>query len=281
MPGTILFGIDVESASEASVGFATYGAELFQELGIPVTWYLTGQTLERYPQVFQRVDALQGIELQAHTYSHLLLKTVLLQVPPGMRIHDSTDYFMCRGGSLEEVEKDLARCQQVFRQVLGRTATALTGPWGYYRGLGDRPDLLEVVDRHGFRILRTFARNETDGQPVPLAWQPFCYRVQGFPHILEIMVHDYQDDFYWREFTQLSPQPCYADHLRTVADQVAQQDLVWSLCSHDHRCATREGFQQKGTWYRAIIEHALGLGIRFLSATQYYQERLAELPAKE
>lgn len=275
MAGTILFGIDVETADENAVGFARYALELFHELETPVTWYVTGRTLELHPQPFLAAEESELIELQAHTYDHILLKTVLVQVPEGQVIHNSTDYFMKAGASIDEIEDDLKRCQLVFANVLGRRATALTGPWAYYRGLGDRPDLLEIVDRHGFRVLRTFGRDERDGQPVPLGWQPMFYRVQGYPHILEILIHDYQDDFYWREFVKPGPGEEYIDHLKAVAERAAAEDLVWSLCSHDHGCATRGGFGLKGTWYRELIEHARGLGIRFLQVTPFYEEMLA------
>jgi len=276
MPGTILFGIDVETASEDAVAFAERGQELFHELNVPVTWYLTGRTLERYPDVFRAIDGDDLIELQAHTYSHVLLKTVLIRIPEGKTIHGSTDWYMERGSSLETIESDLGRCQAVFQNVLGRRANAMTGPWCYYRGLGDRPDLLEMVHRHGFNVLRTFGRDEDDGQPVPLEWQPFFYKAQGFPAVLEIMVHGYQDDFYWSAFTGEKDPRKYVEHLKSFADKAAKEDLTWSLCSHDHRCATEEGFQNKAQWYRAVIGHALRLGVRFLPVTQYYNEKIVE-----
>ena len=276
MPGTILFGIDVESANKHSVGFAQHAGELFRDLDVPVTWYLTGKTLEAFPDTFFPFEADESIELQAHTYDHLLLKTVLIRVPEGKVIHGSTDWFMQRGASVGEVDADLERCQQVFLDVLGRKASALTGPWGYYRGLGDRPDLLEIVHRHGLRALRTFARNEDDGQPVPLEWQPYFYEPRGFPDILECLVHDYQDDFYFEAFARPECTESYADHLKGVARKVADRDLVWSLCSHDHGCATAEGFAPKAAWYRAIVEYAQGLGIRFMSVSDFYEEMVAK-----
>lgn len=276
MPGTILFGIDVETASEDAVGFAERGVRLFQELNIPVTWYLTGRTLERYPDVFREIDGNELVELQAHTYSHVLLKTVLIRVPEGRTIHGNNDWHMERGASLEVIDSDIGRGQDVFQSVLGRRANAMTGPWCYYRGLGDRPDVLEIVHRHGFNVLRTFGRDEHGGQPVPLRWQPFFYKPQGFPAILEIMVHDYQDDFYWSVFTGEKDPEKYVDHLKCVAKEVAEQDLTWSLCSHDHHCGTEEGFGKKERWYRALVEYALSLGIRFLPAARYYQEKISE-----
>lgn len=279
MPGTIAFGIDVETASENSVGYARYASELFHELNTPVTWFLTGRTLECYPDVFRPFEKDELIELQAHTYDHLLLKTVLMEVPPGKTRHGAQNWFLKRGGSLEEVEADLTRCQQVFRNALGRPAVGLTGPWGYYRGLGDRPDILEIVDRHGFKFLRTFARNEWGGLPVPLEWQPRFYQVQGFPHILETMVHDYQDDFVWEDFVEPTKDMRYADHLKEVADKVAEKDLIFSMASHDHGCATREGFEKKGVWVREIIEYAHHLGIRFITYSELYKE-MCEARAK-
>jgi peptidoglycan/xylan/chitin deacetylase (PgdA/CDA1 family) len=275
MPGTILLGVDVESANESSATYARCGLEFLRQEEIPATWYVTGQTLERYPQAFADADRTGLVDIQSHTYSHILLKTVLIEVPPGLTIHGKTDWYMQRGGSVEQVDADLARAQKVFEDVLGRRAVGLTGPWGYYRGLGDRPDLLEIVHRHGFRFLRTYARNEKDGQPVPMVWQPFFYRAQGFSDVLELFVHDYQDDFYYTAFNNLPDASSYPEHLRRMAEHVAANDFVWSLCTHDHGCATPEDFARKTGWLCDLVRYAKGLGIRFLTGSQYYAERLA------
>jgi peptidoglycan/xylan/chitin deacetylase (PgdA/CDA1 family) len=273
MPATILFGVDVETASEDARGFAKYAAELFHDLECPVTWYLTGKTLEMFPDEFTRV-AKDGcfIELQAHTYGHMLLKSVLMQVPEGRTVHGKTDWYYEPAGRFDEIDQDLRRCQKLFEDILGRRAVALTGPWGYYRGLGDRPDLLELVDRHGFRILRTFARDEHDANPVPIEWQPFFYRIQGYPSLLELMIHGYQDDFYWEALEGPGRDQSYLEHQKRLAERVAAEGLTWSLASHDHGCATREGFERKAAWFRGLIQHAKALGIRFMTATEYFGE---------
>ncbi|MEM7028726.1 MAG: polysaccharide deacetylase family protein [Chloroflexota bacterium] len=275
MPGTILFGVDVECADENTAGFIKYAPALFHELDAPVTWFVTGRTLTQHARGFQAFKDDSLIELQSHTYDHLLLKTVLMRVPDGKTIHGSMDWYLKQGSSVAEIDQDLARCQKCFVDILGQPATALTGPWGYYRGLGDRLDLLEIVQRHGFRVLRTFARNEDDGQPVPLEWKPFFYTLQGYPDLLECYIHDYQDDFYWEAFADPGPNETYLDYLKTTADKVAAHNLTWSLASHDHHCATREGFEQKGVWFRGLIQYAKSLGIRFMTISQYYDEMCA------
>jgi len=275
MPGTILLGIDVESPSDHSRGYAEYGTEMYHELRVPVTYYVTGRVLEMHPRLFQALAGDDLIDLQCHTYDHLLLKTVFMDLPAGIAGHDDKPQYLRRGATLAEIDADLAKCRRLFEDILGRQPRGLTGPWGYYRGLQDRPEILEILHGHGFRHLRTFARDARDCQPVPLEWQPFFYEPQGFADMLELMVHDYQDDFYWRMFARPAPDDTYEAHLREVARRVAAEDLVWSACSHDHGCATRESFDYKSRWLRDLIIYARGLGIRFTTAEQYYAETLA------
>ena len=272
MPGTIVLGIDVETASEDARGYTQYGTELYHQLDIPVTYYVTGRTLELYPEVFAALEKDTLIDLQCHTYNHLCLKTVYMDLPPRVTGHDDKPYFVMQGGSSEEIDEDMTRCSKLFQDILGRKPRGLTGPWCYYRGLQDRPDILSLLHRHGIRYLRTFGRDARDCQPVPIEWQPFMYASQGFSDMLEIFIHDYQDDFYWRMFALPGPNDTYETHLRMMADRVASKDLVWSAASHDHGCATRQGFEMKGKWLRSFIRYAKELEIRFLNAEQYYQE---------
>jgi peptidoglycan/xylan/chitin deacetylase (PgdA/CDA1 family) len=275
MPGTILIGVDVESVSESSRVYAERGAEFFASEGVPVTWYLTGRTLEEYPDDFARVERSGAVDIQSHTYEHILLKTVLMEIPKGLCIHDRTDWYLVKGGSAEEIDKSLERCQKLFEDVLGRRAIGLTGPYGYYRGLGDRLDLLEIVHRHGFRFLRTYARDARDGQPVPVEVQPYFYKEQGFPDILEIGIQGYQDDGYYVAFNPREDVSTYPAYLRQVADRVAKEDLVWSLCTHDHGCPTPEAFAERTSWLLNLIRYARSLGIRFMTGSAYYAERAA------
>ena len=58
-------------------------------------------------------------------------------------------------------------------------------PFGY-RGLRDRPDLLEVIRASGLRYVTSWGRNEDNGNPTPWEVQPFTYADEGFPEILEL-----------------------------------------------------------------------------------------------
>lgn len=275
MPGTILIGIAVETADENAAGFVEFAEPLFTQLQCHVTWFLTGRTLEAYPDIFRRIEKNPFIDIQSHTYSHILLKTVVWKLPDGVVFGNATDWIFKRGGSLEDIAADLEKCQQVFQRVLGRRAVALTTPWGYYRGLMDRPDILEICDRLGFKIVRAFSRNEHDGEPIPFEWQPFFYEPQGFGHILETMVHGFQDDYAWRHVARPPEGASYLEYLKTCVDRVAAEDLVWGVCSHDHGAAAQARAQEKAEWYRGLIEYGREKGCRFLTAVRFYQEMIA------
>ncbi|MBQ41949.1 MAG: hypothetical protein CME15_05775 [Gemmatimonadetes bacterium] len=103
--------------------------------------------------------------------------------------------------------------------------------------------------------------------------QPFFYVDQGFPEILELGIQGYQDDFYWDRFDDRRHGETYEDNLFATLEQVAAEDLVWNLCSHDHGTATAEVFfETKGRWLGAVIERALQLGVRFASPPDLYEE---------
>ena len=276
MAGTILFGVDVESLGDNSLGYARSGTEMYHELQVPVTYFLIGTVIEEHPEVWAELERDPLIFLEAHTYAHLLLKTVCRKEPPAHPNPGVGSYTVFRGGSLQEIEDDLAKCVDVFTQVIGRPPRGLTGPYGYWRGLQDRPDILEIVASSGFQFLRTFARDQWDGQPVPVQWAPFFYESQGYPDILECFVHDFQDDFLWSFFTQPGPEDRYIDRLKLTTDKVVAQDLVWSAASHDHGCGTPEGFEKKASWIREWITYAKERGVRFMSYQDFYDEKLSE-----
>jgi hypothetical protein len=275
--GTILLGVDVETPSNGSV-YARCGAEMFAELGADVTWYVTGTALQAAEEAFAAADGCEHIDVQIHTYDHILWKSVLTEVPPGRTVCGKTDWFFKAGASPARIADDLDRCVAAYTRIFNRPPQGLTCPWGYYRGLGDRPDLLGLLSDADIRYVRSFARNETDGQPVPLDWQPFFYSLQGFPDLLELLVHDYQDDYLYTEFTG-RPAGTYPEHLRATADRVAADDLVWSMASHDHACDTPEKFATKTSWMIETIRYARSLGIAFLTGGEDYRRRRAQRPA--
>ena len=273
MSGTIICGYDVETASDNTIGFLEGAEELHDRLGVPWTIYLTGKTLEKHSEKISRMVDNPLLTIAQHTYSHVLLKSIYMRPGDGKPVHNAYPNFFNKGGSLPEIREEIEKTQALIHDLLGVECRGLTGPWGYYRGLVDRPDLLEILSDNGILWIRTNARDSRDCQPTPFTEQPFFYADQGFPEILELGMQGYQDDFYWDRFDDRSHGASYQDYLFAKLQEVSKKNWVWNICSHDHDTSTKEVFHEtKGKWIRELLERAKDLGIRFLSPDDLYEE---------
>jgi len=273
MKPTLILGYDVETASENTAGFLEGAEILHARHDVPWTIYLTGRTVEERPAEVRRIADHPLLTIGQHTYSHMLLKSVYMTPGDGQPVHGSYPNLFKKGGSLAELRDEIEKTQGLIFERLGLECRGLTGPWGYYRGLVDRPDILQILQDSGIRWIRTNARDYRDCQPTPFTEQPFFYADQGFPEILELGVQGYQDDFYWDRFDDRRHGPDYRDYLLAVLEEVARNGWIWNICSHDHGTPSREAFfETKGKWIEEVILRAKDLGIRFQSPPQLYDE---------
>ena len=274
--GTILLGYDVESASDSTRGFLQGARQLHQKYDVPWTIYLTGQTLTARVEDVREVIADPLLTVGQHTYNHVLLKSIYMHPGDGQPVHGRSPNFFHQGGTLEQVREEIDSTQTLIEDLLQIECQGLTGPWGYYRGLVDRPDILQILADNSIQWIRTNARDYRDCQPTPFSEQPFFYTDQGFEDILELGVQGYQDDFYWDRFDDRQYGESYQDYLFAMLEKVGAEDLVWNVCSHDHGTVDTETFfQTKGKWIEELIAQAMDLGIRFASPPQVYAEMKA------
>jgi hypothetical protein len=99
--------------------------------------FVVGQTLERWLPQFQDIAGDPLFDIQQHTYSHQLLKTVYIEDGRSVRV--------VPGVSTEETREEVRKTSMILAEHLGVLCIGLTGPWCYYRGLRDRPDILQVL----------------------------------------------------------------------------------------------------------------------------------------
>lgn len=257
---TLLIGYDVESSEpEVTKRFLDLAWEVHNRYSAPCTFFLVGKTLELVgAEMFKPFVNHPLFDIQQHTYSHLLLKTVY--------IDDGEKIQLVRGGTLEEIEEDVGKASRLLKDMLGIDCIGLTGPWGYYRGLCDRPDILEILHKLGIRFTRTWARNEKDFQPTPLEIQPFWYVHSGFPDILECPCQGYQDIYwYWIYGEDLER---YMAYLGQCLEEIKRNDWVLGYGAHDHTAIKNNGLPQ----IEFLIKYAKDLGIEIKSYKDYYEE---------
>jgi peptidoglycan/xylan/chitin deacetylase (PgdA/CDA1 family) len=261
----LLIGYDVEAdgAPQVTRSFLEAVRPLHREFEAPCTLFLLGRVVEQNTDSLLPFVGDPLFDLQQHTYSHKLFKTVCME-------DDAGQITVYRGASVQEIDEDVGRAQSVLKELLGVNPIGICGPYGYYRGLSDRPDLLEVLHRHGIRFLRTYSRNEKDFQPTPFSVQPFWYAPQGFPDMLEIPVQGYQD-LYLRNTLGWNRTDLYIQRVLRHLDAVAERNLVWSYCQHDH---SNRGDEEMSI-VRALLARARELGIQIMSHREFYETQKA------
>jgi peptidoglycan/xylan/chitin deacetylase (PgdA/CDA1 family) len=263
MEPTLLIGYDVESNDPKVLeDFLLKASRIHEELDAPCTLFVLGRSLEMAPDIFVRVAAGSGMfDIQQHTYSHLPLKSVVIESDNGVTM-------FCRGGSLDEIREEVGKTKKLISELLGLECIGLTGPNGYYRGLMDRPDILEVLHELGIRFTRTYARNEKDWQPVPFEVQPFFYEPQGFPDMMEFPVQGWQDCI-WREIHGWEKVDLYLEMLFEGLEFVASRGLTWCYCGHDWSSIKGDPDMRI---MREFIRRAKEMGFRLTSYRGYFEE---------
>ena len=267
--GIILIGYDIEKSFEPEITerFIDMVLEAQRDLSVKSTFFILGRCIEASPEALKRLTAEPLFELQQHTYSHIGVKT-LWQIKP-----DGSVRFL-PGEPSEIIDKEIVLANRLLKDILGVTCGGIAIPRGFYRGLGDRPDLLEIFYRHGTRYMRSFGRNENDWQPVSLDVQPFFYEVQGYPDMLEIPVQGWQDCL-WYDANGAASGEGYLSYLKSMVDRIQERDLTWAFVQHDW--STVE-FDPNFSITRAFIEYALEKGVSFMSHSEYYRHRLGIPP---
>ncbi len=264
MSGTMLIGYDVEWQSaeeEVTEHFLATALPLHERLNVPTTFFIVGQTLERCLPHFQAIKDHPLIDLQQHTYSHQLLKTVYIDDGHSIRVK--------RGVPPEETRQEVRKTSQLLNKHLAVNCNGLTGPWCYYRGLRDRPDLLQILHEEGIRFLRTDGRNAQDWHPVEMDLQPYWYDDLGFPDMLEVPIHGWHDCVIRAERFGWEDLESWIDSLKPYIDRAAAEDKVFSLCQHDWS-SIRADPTMRAT--EAILRYAQEQGVRFLTYLDYYEE---------
>ncbi|MEJ5298228.1 MAG: polysaccharide deacetylase family protein, partial [Armatimonadota bacterium] len=255
--GTLLVGYDVEKTTECAA-FLERMADIHEEMNAPCTVFALGSCLLAEPDAFEAAAENPLIDMAQHTWSHIPLKTVVIE--------DGDTVEVIRGGSLEQIRDEVARASQAIESICGVSCCGITGPWAYYRGLADRPDVLEILYDSGIRYVRSYGRNEKDFQPVSTSIQPFWYAPQGFPDVLECMVHGW-NDIYLRSKVGWSNLQGFLDQMKADLDHAAERGLVFSWGSHDWSSLRED---PSLSLIRGILSHARSLGMQVLNYRQFW-----------
>jgi hypothetical protein len=283
MAGTILVGYDTETAAvgEAlsllteSANFPLYRlaldpatcgealellTEIHGEAGVPATLFLCGRTLLHALEPIKAAAATGFFDIQQHTFSHVPFKDIEYEAKPGLvaRIAASPP---------EALREELAFTSRLLRDHLGVECVGLRTPFGYYRGLRDRADLLELVRASGLRYITSWGRNAQNGNPTPWV-QPFAYEEEGYPDVLELPFQFWLD-VVWFDQHGYDTGAALLDALKGAVDEVAERDLVYGACFHDWVAIASD--ERHVGWLLGFFRYAAERGVEVTTYTEYWR----------
>ena len=230
-----------------------------EALGVSGTLFVCGRTLLHALPALRKANDNPLMDIQQHTYSHILFK-------------DDT----WRGGLFpqapdEALDHELKATSALLKQHLDVDCIGLRTPHGYYKGLTDRPDRLQLLDDAGIRFVSSWGRNDQHDNPSPLDVQPFWYDEQGYPEILELPFQHWLDGFWFEEYG-IEKGAEFLEVLKEGIDEVVEKDLVYGACFHEWAMIR---YNEAGTgWARGAMEYALEQGVEVMSYGDYYAREL-------
>ena len=153
--------------------------EVHADVGVPATLFVCGRTLLHALEPVRAAKASGLFDVQQHTFSHVPVQghRLLARARPRRHDHGVAARWRCSRSS--------PSTSRLIDEHVGNEVVGVRTPFGYHRGLRDRPDLLEIVRAAGLRYVTSWGRNEENGNPTPWV-QPFAYAEEGYPDILEL-----------------------------------------------------------------------------------------------
>jgi peptidoglycan/xylan/chitin deacetylase (PgdA/CDA1 family) len=234
-------------------------SKVHEDLDAPATFFLCGRTLLHALDAIEPLAASPLFDLQQHTYSHPVFRDVRYSAGgEGVAVIPETPAVALR--------EELSFTRDLIRRYLGRECVGLRTPFGYYRGLRDRPDLLAIVEETGHSYVTSWGRNEAGENPTPWV-QPFLYAEEGHPDLLEIPFQFWLDGV-WFDRHGYGEGERFRQTLVEAIDHIADHDLVYATAFHDWVAVEAD---EAGTgWIRGMLEHARTRGVEIMSYTDYW-----------
>ncbi len=277
--GTALIGYDTESGCVVEASYEPLKileksvnslVKLHVREEVPATFFVVGRTLEMGRTVLRRLREYPDLfDIQQHTYSHVPLKSIHPDSDAASVANDNNVV----GGTLSQIRREVKKTNEALVKYLDVGCTGIRGPWGYFLGLSDRPDILAVLAENGIKFTSTYLRNKHDFFPVSMNVQPFTYEGQGYPGIVELPSQDWIDSV-WRTIYGWGRTRAYAKHVASVVRRLSGRDLVWGTCFHDWSVIT---FDPGLSIIKALIDEARSSKVSLMSYGEFSKFKASTL----
>lgn len=242
---------------------------MFDQEGVPRTFFILGHYLESclndydtdsLREIYNRNNPL--LEIQQHSYSHPILRPIKGREEKKVI-------------TPQEFAKDVQQAGEIIEKILGVYPDGIRTPLGYHHDLSDIPEILEELHRMGVRYVSSDLRSEESLEaPLNKKRQPHDYGNIGYPTIIEIPSHGWQDPIFTQEkaFMFLMREPDSLEkifkHYNDLLIQANDMDLpILSIALCLHPWAVME-YDPQLEIHKRIIDSARNKGFEIKSYGQ-------------
>jgi peptidoglycan/xylan/chitin deacetylase (PgdA/CDA1 family) len=148
-------------------------AEVHARVGVPATFYLVAELVEHAGPELRAILGGPLFDKQCHSYSHENLLEIV--------------------DDQKALRREIVDSKRLIEDCFGSEVLGFTTPGSFTDGLVGSPRQLELLQKAGYRYLRSVGKGPFDTSPAPLT-QPFWYTQDGFPDLLELGLHGWHDN---------------------------------------------------------------------------------------
>jgi peptidoglycan/xylan/chitin deacetylase (PgdA/CDA1 family) len=152
--------------------------EVHKRFEMPATFFIVGKMLEAHPAKYRRLLDDPLFEIASHTYTHQMLRD---------------NDFCGPAVSMDERQKEIFKGKETVENVFERDCIGIRPGCGFDNGLKGAPEVLELVQKAGFKYVSSLLWGPDYSMPALLS-EPFNYNSEGFPDIWELPGHGWHEN---------------------------------------------------------------------------------------
>lgn len=244
--------------------FALSGLEVIlrihKKYDVDGTVFILGKLLELCNKEIKTILSKYSIDIQQHTYSHILFK--------------KDKWRSNEPASLMEIKNEIKLTKDLIKEYLGVEAIGLTTPVGFFNGLRDEIGILQILKEEGIKFIKSDSRAPENELPGPFIVngklkQPYFYE-NG---ILELTGQGWHDCIIKGLVPHELPQKIVdnpVDELKYYIndlDFALRNNLVYSPTFHPWSIAMKD---PKGFVIDNLIKFAIKNNVEIISASDFY-----------
>lgn len=261
-----------------NLAFVQKLVQFFEKRRIPRTFFILGDYLERCLEKFS-IGGLRTIyapqsplmDIQQHSYSHWPVKPIPEDVNRPI-------------ASPNNFGRDVTVASIFIHSILGVKTCGLRTPYGYAEDLSNEQQILKELSIRDIKFVSSWLRG-SDGTleaELTLERQPHTYGHIGYPRLVEIPSHGWQDVIFTKEKARalLNKSPLTQTEIKQYYENLIRRGLYLTeekspiyICLCLHPWAVME-YDPDLSIHDYLLTRAQDLGVEIVSYSQIAEEIL-------